>query len=260
MDSTVALKYISKMGGRKPLLNSLAKQLWEWCESRNIWISAFHIPGKLNVRADELSRDLKKKRTDDMEWALHQDIYDRITQRMGTCDTDLFASSKNHKHCKYVTYLPDIGASAINAFSVTWNCKLHYVFPPFSVFGRVLQKMAEDQAELILVAPLFPSQQWFPQMLQDISGPSFVLPKTSQILYLPGTNKQHQLTTTCMRMGAFHLSGNVSAVRAYQQTLQTLSCSPGDQLRRNNMGRILKDGCSFVIKSKFIQLTHLQER
>ena len=255
MDSTVALKYISKMGGRKLLLNSLAKQIWEWCERRNIWISAFHIPGKLNVRADKLSRALRKKRNDDMEWALQQDIYDRISHRMGTCDIDLFASSKNHKHSKYVTYLPDIGANAINAFSITWNYKLHYVFPPFSVIGRVLQKMAEDQAELILVAPLFPSQPWFPQMLQHISGPSLVLPKTNQILYLPGTNRQHRLTT--MRMGAFHLSGNVSAVRAYQQTLQTLSCDPGDQLRRNNMGRISKDGCSFLIKNKFIQLTHL---
>ena len=100
MDSTVALKYISKMGGRKPLLNSLAKQIWEWCERRNIWISAFHIPGKLNVRADKLSRALRKKRNDDMEWALQQDIYDRISHRMGTCDIDLSASSKNHKHSK----------------------------------------------------------------------------------------------------------------------------------------------------------------
>ena len=33
IDNTVALKYISTMGGRKPLLNVLAKELWEWCES-----------------------------------------------------------------------------------------------------------------------------------------------------------------------------------------------------------------------------------
>ena len=56
LDNTVALKYISKMGGRVPSLNRLARQLWQWCENRNLWISAFHIPGKLNVRADNLSR------------------------------------------------------------------------------------------------------------------------------------------------------------------------------------------------------------
>ena len=55
MDNVVLIKYISKMGGRKPLLNELAKQLWAWCEERNILILAFYIPGRLNTRADELS-------------------------------------------------------------------------------------------------------------------------------------------------------------------------------------------------------------
>ena len=56
MDNTVALKYISKVGGRKTLLNALDKDILKWCEQRNIWISAFHIPGKLNVTADKLIR------------------------------------------------------------------------------------------------------------------------------------------------------------------------------------------------------------
>ena len=84
MDNTVALKYITKRGGRKPLLNELAKQIWHWCENKNIWISAFHIPGRLNVRADQLSR-LKKKCNEDMEWGLIQNIYDRIEQKKVTC-------------------------------------------------------------------------------------------------------------------------------------------------------------------------------
>ena len=75
VDNTVALKYISKMGGRKPMLNTLAKELWEWCESKNIWVSAFHIPGRFNIRADELSR-FKRKCSVDMEWALQQVTYD----------------------------------------------------------------------------------------------------------------------------------------------------------------------------------------
>ena len=85
MDNTVALKYITKMRGRKLLLNELAKQIWHWCENKNIWISAFHIPGRLNVRADQLSR-LKKKCNEDMEWGLIQNIYDRIEQKMGQTD------------------------------------------------------------------------------------------------------------------------------------------------------------------------------
>lgn len=254
MDNTVAIKYISKMGGRKRLLNKLAKQIWEWCETRNIWISVFHIPGILNTRADKLSR-LRQKCNDDMEWALQEDTYQKISSKMGHCDFDLFASDKNHKHSTYISYIPEKSAIAINAFSVTWNYKLHYAFPPFSIIGRVLQNMREDRAEMLMVAPLFPSQPWFPQLLQLISGQSFVLPKTDKILFLPGTRKKHRLTT--MRLGVFRLSGNVSSVRNYQKTLQTSSCNPGDLQRQNNMGVISKDGCNFVTENKLIKLIHL---
>ncbi|MEW8542095.1 MAG: reverse transcriptase domain-containing protein, partial [Candidatus Thiodiazotropha sp.] len=213
MDNTVALKYVTKMGGRKPLLNKLAKQIWKWCEDRDIWISAFHIPGRLNVRADRLSR-MKKKCNEDMEWALAQNIYDKIVLKMGTSDIDLFASKQNSKNQVFISYIPEKGAFAVNAFSVTWNYNLHYAFPPFSIIGRVIQKMCQDKAEVILVAPLFPSQPWFPTMLRQISGQSYVLPKSDSILYLPGTLKRHKLKK--MRLGAFRLSGNASSVRAYQ--------------------------------------------
>ena len=50
LDNTVAPKYLSKMGGRKPQLNQLAKEIWLWCENRNIWFSLFHIPGKIQQK------------------------------------------------------------------------------------------------------------------------------------------------------------------------------------------------------------------
>ena len=42
-------------------LNRLTKEIWEWCMARNIWISAFHIPGKDNSIADKLSRNLDRE-------------------------------------------------------------------------------------------------------------------------------------------------------------------------------------------------------
>ena len=90
------------MGARKAQLNNLAKEIWLWCEKRNIWLSVFHIPGKLNIRADELSR-LGKKLNDDMEWALQQEAYNAITTKMGICDIDLCASKRNKKLETYVS-------------------------------------------------------------------------------------------------------------------------------------------------------------
>ena len=62
-----------------------------------------------------------------MEWALEQEIYEKISCKMGASCIDLFASAKNHEHRIYVSYMPEKEAYAINAFSFTWKYKLHYV-------------------------------------------------------------------------------------------------------------------------------------
>ena len=181
-----------------------------------------------------------------MEWALQQDINEEISHRMGYCYID---SAKDHKHKIYISYMLEKGALAINTFSATWNYQLHYAFPPFGIIRRVLQKISEDRAEMIRVAPLFPSQPWFPQLLQQISRQSFVLPKTDKILFLPEMQRKYRLTTG--------LSGNALSVWDCQKTVQASSCSRGDQQEGNNMGVISRDGCNFVTENKLIKLIHL---
>ena len=59
-DNTTAISYISCMGRQKPEdCNSLAKETWEWCIERNLWISTAHILGCNNVEADLFSRELE---------------------------------------------------------------------------------------------------------------------------------------------------------------------------------------------------------
>ena len=52
-DNTTAISYINHMRSQKcEDCNSLAKEIWEWCIERNLWISAAHIPGCNNAEAD----------------------------------------------------------------------------------------------------------------------------------------------------------------------------------------------------------------
>jgi hypothetical protein len=67
---------------------------------------------------------------------------------------DLFASRLNHKIDKYVSRRPDPHALAIDAFSLTWINELYYIFPPFSLLPRILQKVVEDKTEVVLIAPI----------------------------------------------------------------------------------------------------------
>ena len=56
-DNTTAASYINKKGGLKSLkCNKTAKEIWIWCTSRDLHVSATHIPGKDNFEADKNSR------------------------------------------------------------------------------------------------------------------------------------------------------------------------------------------------------------
>ena len=56
MDNATAVTYVQTIDGRKPMLNQLAREIWQWAISKNIWLSASHLPGKFNREADKQSR------------------------------------------------------------------------------------------------------------------------------------------------------------------------------------------------------------
>ena len=78
----------------------------------------------------------------------------------------MFASRLNAKLKKYVSFYPDHEAFAVDAFSTNWDKKLLYMFPPFSVIPRILQKIQMDQAEVVLIAPVWKTQTWWPHLLK----------------------------------------------------------------------------------------------
>jgi len=49
-------------------------KIWNWCITRNIWLTAIHIPGIHNVQYDALSR----KGHSDHEWMLNKQLFDKF--------------------------------------------------------------------------------------------------------------------------------------------------------------------------------------
>ena len=118
LDNTTAVSYINNMGGiRAEPLNTLAKKIWHWCMSREIWLSAQYVPGDLNAEADSASRLF----SEDLEWSLHPTIFSELQSTIWSPDIDLFASRLNFKVEKYVSWHPDPGAYAVDAFSLSWS-------------------------------------------------------------------------------------------------------------------------------------------
>ena len=100
--------------------------------------------------------------SEESEWALHQKYFDRINAHFGVFDIDLFASSINKKCHRFVSWLPDPLAEAVDAFSLNWSNFYFYAFPPFIIILKVLRKIIIDKAEGVIVVPWWPAQTWFP--------------------------------------------------------------------------------------------------
>lgn len=59
-------------------------------------------------------------------------------------DMDLFASRLNRQLENYISWFPDPFAFTSDAFFISWSDFKPYIFPPFSLIGRVLQKLEDD--------------------------------------------------------------------------------------------------------------------
>lgn len=158
VDNTTALAYINKMGSVKfPKLSTLAREIWQFCEQRDLWLYASYIPSIENI-ADRQSRSLPTE----TEYELNPKIFQEIVKIFGNPERDLFASYLNAKCKEYYSWHPDPGSLKIDAFTVGWSDIFFYAFPPFCLILRTLNKIKLDQATGIMVVPKWPTQAWYP--------------------------------------------------------------------------------------------------
>lgn len=202
IDNITAVACINKMGSiNYKSLNKIASAIWSWCESRNIYVFASYINTSENITADFLSRS-KFLNT---EFELNQKYFRRISHLFGKPNIDLFASHTNKKCKVYMSWFPDPDCVSVDAFTVNWNKYYFYAFPPFSLIGRVLQKIKQDRATGILIVPNWPSQPWYPIFLELLTQDPIILGPDKNLLYSP-SRELHPLSNT-LSLAAGRLSG-----------------------------------------------------
>lgn len=84
-------------------LNDITKNIWRWCEKKNIWIFASYTASVENVEADFKSR--RKESTAEIE--LSSVAFIKITDRLGKPEIDLFVSRVNAK-CEKGRFHPEL--------------------------------------------------------------------------------------------------------------------------------------------------------
>ena len=254
-DNATAKAYINNMGGtRSPLCNRIAKDIWVWCLDRNIWLSIGFVAGKDNVMADRNSRIFVNQTA---EWMLRQELFEKMTNLLGKPEIDLFASRLNNQLNQYVSWHPDPGAAFIDAFNLNWHNIQFYAFPPFSLIARCLPKCITDEAEGILITPLWPTQFWFPQLLQLIQGKPVMFPQHKLVLHQPLHPQSPHPLWRSLKLVAWKISGRDFAKRAFQRRPQTSLWTPGVHLLKDNTPPTSTDGFSSVNVKTLIQFDRI---
>lgn len=229
-DNICAIKYINDMGGivSKPM-DSLAKQIWDWCIHRDIFISASYIPGALNT-ADYFSRHF----SDTTEWMLKREIFSRLCRQFFVPDMDLFASRLNNQVDTFVSWFMEPGAFHCDAFTLSWQDYNPYIFPPFNLVGKVLNKIVQDRVDkAILIFPYWKSQSWFPVLLDNISSFPVRLPRHRDLLTLAHDGSHHPLCRS-LKIIAVSVSGRRCNTEGFRRQLQTLSPGHGRRVHGSN--------------------------
>ena len=196
---------------------------WEWCIPRNLFLIAEHLPGQQNVLADHESRSLK----DRCDWMINPQLLHQIQDQLGPCQVDLFASRLTRQLPRYFSWRIDPQAEAVDAFKQDWSQYRGFANPPWCLIPRCLSQARAQKARLILLTPLWPSQAWYPVVLEMLEDIPRQLPNQEDLIFLhPG--QEFQMPQGCPNLVAWPISGNPSHHEEFLRKLQHSSYPPGD--------------------------------
>jgi hypothetical protein len=175
-------------------------------------LSAEFVPGVINTIADAESR----AKIDAGDWRLDPKIF-RNLNSIWEMEIDLFASFWNRQLEVFVSWKVQPQALSINAFSLNWGNLKGYAFPPFALVGKCLEKVRREEADLVLVCPWWPSQHWFPLLLELVCDAVRILPSEFQVLTGPRGEIHPLVAEGNLTLTAWNLSGKNWKTKVFRE-------------------------------------------
>ena len=235
----------------------MAQQLWGWCLTRKISPHAEHLPGKENTLADWESRHTY----DSSNWKLLPLVFRSLNSLLGPFSVDLFASRTNNQLPVYFSWKPDPQAKAVDVFSVPWSMKNPYLFPPFNLIGRALSKIQEEALHCAcLIAPAWPAQGWYPQLLEMLVKEPILLLSEEDLLLDPQLSPHPLILEERMSLTAWPISGKPTLCKAFQTELQISYYSHGEATLTRHITQPGLNGIAGVVEGRVIPFQHLWEK
>ena len=209
-------------------LAKLAIDLWNWCLDHKIHMSAEHLPGVLNLRADKEFRVV----TDPSDWKLNPAFFKILVQLP-----------------HFVSWKPDPQAIATDAFLMNWRDFRGYAFPPFALVGRCSQQViAQNVDHLVLVAPVWPAQPWYPVLLHLAVDKRLLFPVGPELLIKD--NHAHPLTN--LQLAVWVLSASIIKHQVFREKLETFCWPHGEETPPVHTLVLGTNGLAGIVNDKLI--------
>ena len=108
-----------------------------------------------------------------------------------------------------------------------------YAFSPFILIPAVLEKIRQHQCRIVLIAPFWPQQQWFSELLLLLVSAPIRLPLIPRLLTQSKGRFVHQ-NLPILDLHAWELSNNQSEIRNFHKTLPILSPDQEEHLHKKS--------------------------
>ena len=106
---------------------------------------------------------------------------------------DLFALGKNTKLAIYVSPIWEETSWKVDSLVQNWDGLYAYAYPPTNLIRACLNKVRTENVEIVLIAPTWPNQEWFPDLLDLSIDFPITLPPVQKLLKQTFSHHLHPL-------------------------------------------------------------------
>ena len=96
-------------------------------------------------------------------------------------------------------------------------------FPPFSLICHCLAKVRREQATIVMITPTWPTQAWYPILLEMSCRQPIMLPPLENLLMSPSQQVHPLVQQGNLTLAAWMVSGKISLQKGFQKTLLSYS-------------------------------------
>ncbi|CAJ0608350.1 unnamed protein product [Cylicocyclus nassatus] len=159
-----AASVILRKGSISLTLHELAETVWDIEQREGINIIVKWIPREQNLEADWASRLI-----DYDDWRISNTIFERLSNRWGNPNIDMFANDRNTKCEMFFSSFPCPNTAGVDAFMQVsaWTNGFLWLVPPVSLVSKALKWARFYGSRGILGCPLWFSQSFYPILKPD---------------------------------------------------------------------------------------------